>query len=56
MPDLSSISRNTLETQHRHEGFEPSIDWSRAVGFGTHFAFSRVMSSGVRVRQQRLLA
>ena len=36
MPDLSAISRNTLEMQQRHEGFEPRIGWSRAVGFSAH--------------------
>ena len=36
MPDLSAISRNTLEMQQRHEGFEPRIGWSRAVGCSAH--------------------
>jgi hypothetical protein len=35
--DLIGISRNTLETQQRHEGFEPRIGWSRAVGISAHW-------------------
>src|SRR5262249_61884520 len=36
VPDLSAISCNTLEVQQRHEGFEPRIGWSRAVGCSAH--------------------
>ena len=36
VPDLSAISRNALEMQQRHEGFEPRIGRSRAVGFSAH--------------------
>ena len=31
VPDLSAISRNALEMQQRHEGFEPRIGGCRAV-------------------------
>ena len=46
MPDLSAISRNALEMQQRHEGFEPRIGWSRAVGFSAH-----LRSPGLTSRQ-----
>jgi hypothetical protein len=36
VPDLSAISRDTLEMQQRHEGFEPRIGEIRAVGFSAH--------------------
>jgi hypothetical protein len=44
VPDLSGISRNALEMQQRHEGFEPRIGWSRAIGCVAHFALSRASS------------
>src|SRR5262249_34444909 len=34
--ELPAISCNTLEAQQRHEGFEPRIGWSRAVGCSAH--------------------
>src|SRR6516165_10014528 len=36
VPDLSGISRNAMEMQQRHEGFEPRIDGSRAVVLCAH--------------------
>ena len=36
MPDLSMIGGNALETQQRHEGFEPRIGWPGAVSVGAH--------------------
>ncbi len=43
MPDLLAISGNALELQQRHEGFEPRIGWSRAIGVSAH-----LRSPGVR--------
>src|SRR5262245_62360375 len=55
MPDLFAISRNALEVQQRHEGFEPRIGWARAVGCSAHLRSLWLAASGVRLRQQRLL-
>src|SRR5215813_2551820 len=55
MPDLFAISRNALEVQQRHEGFEPRIGWARAVGYSAHLSSLWLAASGVRLRQQRLL-
>src|SRR5262249_29125410 len=55
MPDLFAISRNALEVQQRHEGFEPRIGWARAVGCSAHLRSPGLAASGVRLRQQRLL-
>ena len=55
--DLIGISRNALEAQQRHEGFEPRIGWSRAVGVSAHWRSPglRACLGVLRRRQQRLL-
>ena len=45
--DLFAVSRNALEVQQRHEGFEARIRWSCGIDFSAHcaspgnFAFTR---------------
>ncbi len=51
MPDLSAISRNTLEMQQRHEGFEPRIGWCSRCRLRCSLAFS-----GARCRLKRAAA
>ena len=50
-----AIGRNALEVQQRHEGFEPRIGWSRAVGCDAHLRSPGLVASGVRLREQRRL-
>ena len=51
--DLFAVSRNALEVQQRHEGFEARIGWSGGIDFSAHcaspgnFAFTRAVASAM---------